>query len=179
MAEGWGLAGRESIRGTGAASARCIAMAPRLKVFSWSDGFHAFSVAASSRPKALAAWGIERDIFRDGLAREIHEGPDYDAALARPGEVVERGLAVDVGEMAPRRSSKADARSRAAKEKVEALQADLDALDRRQGEERDALEAEAQRIARALSDLAARQERDRDRLAKRIRKARENSRSDG
>jgi hypothetical protein len=42
-----------------------------LKVFSWSDGFHAFTVAASSRPKALAAWGMSRDIFKDGLAHEI------------------------------------------------------------------------------------------------------------
>ncbi len=45
-------------------------MAPRLKVFEWSDGFHRFTVAAASRPKALAAWGIHQDIFASGLARE-------------------------------------------------------------------------------------------------------------
>lgn len=77
-------------------------MAPRLKVFEWSDGFHRFTVAASSRPKALAAWGIEQDIFASGLAREAEETEDEAAARARPGTVIERGLAVDVGQISPR-----------------------------------------------------------------------------
>nr|WP_314435032.1 hypothetical protein [uncultured Brevundimonas sp.] len=45
-------------------------MAPRLKVFRWSDGFHAYSVAVSSRPKALSAWGSGQDLFATGLAAE-------------------------------------------------------------------------------------------------------------
>ena len=66
-------------------------MAPRLKVFEWSDGFHRFTVAASSRSKALAAWGIQQDIFASGLAREAVETEDEAAARARPGTVIERG----------------------------------------------------------------------------------------
>lgn len=154
-------------------------MAPRLKVFSWSDGFHAFTVAASSRPKALAAWGMERDIFASGLAREIKEGPDYDAALERPGEVIERGLAVDVGEVAPRRKPKAKAASskpagssKADRERVRALEAELRALEREQAAARRDLEAEAARVARALDSLSARQRRERDRLGERLEKAR-------
>jgi len=76
-------------------------MAPKLKVFEWSDGFHRFTVAATSRPKALAAWGIQQDIFASGLAREAPEAEDAEAARARPGVVVERGLAVDVGKASP------------------------------------------------------------------------------
>ena len=72
-------------------------MAKRLKVFTWSDGFHAFTVAVSSRPKALEAWGSKQDLFATGLASELSGGPDYEAALAAPGEVIERGLAIDVG----------------------------------------------------------------------------------
>lgn len=79
-------------------------MAPRLKVFEWSDGFHRFTVAASSRSKALAAWGIQQDIFASGLAREAVETEDEAAARARPGTVIERGLAVDVGKIGSRRS---------------------------------------------------------------------------
>lgn len=79
-------------------------MAPRLKVFEWSDGFHRFTVAASSRSKALAAWGIQQDIFASGLARETVEAEDEAAARARPGTVIERGLAVDVGKIGSRRS---------------------------------------------------------------------------
>ena len=72
-------------------------MAAKLKVFTWSDGFHAFTVAASSRPKALEAWGATQDLFKTGLAHEVEEGADRDAALASPGAVISRGLSVDVG----------------------------------------------------------------------------------
>ncbi len=74
-------------------------MAKRLKVFTWSDGFHAFTVAVSSRPKALEAWGSKQDLFATGLASELSGGPDYEAALAAPGQVIERGLAIDVGKI--------------------------------------------------------------------------------
>jgi len=79
-------------------------VAPRLKVFEWSDGFHRFTVAASSRPKALAAWGIQQDIFASGLAREAVENEDEAAARARPGTVIERGLAVDLGRIGSRQA---------------------------------------------------------------------------
>ena len=157
-------------------------MAPRLKVFTWSDGFHAFTVAASSRPKALAAWGMERDIFASGLAREIDSGPDYEAALKAPGEVIERGLSIDVGEAKPRRKPGAKARtsapakrpapSRAARERVRALEAELKTMAREQAAARRELEAEAARIARSLDDLEARARRDRDRLEHRLETAR-------
>lgn len=155
------------------ALAACPAMAPRLKVFTWSDGFHAFTVAASSRAKALAAWGIKRDIFIDGLAHELAEGPDHDAALARPGDVIERGLSVDVGEIRRKTAPKRKAGpSRALRDKVRALQSDLDELDRRQAEERGALEAEAKRIDAALAAQSKAHQRDRDRLAARLKEAR-------
>lgn len=161
-----------------AAAVRCLAMAPRLKVFTWSDGFHAFTVAASSRPKALAAWGMERDIFASGLAREIADGADYEAALARPGEVIERGLAVDVGEVAPRRKPKRAAAAKrpgpspAARERVRTLEAELRSLEREQAAARRELEAEAARIARARERLEQAQKRERDRLQARLDKAR-------
>ncbi len=79
-------------------------MAPRLKVFEWSDGFHRFTVAASSRPKALAAWGIQQDIFASGLAREAVETEDEAAARARPGTVIERSLAVDLARIGSRQA---------------------------------------------------------------------------
>ena len=81
----------------------------RLKVFTWSDGFHAFTVAATSRPKALKAWGMTQDIFKSGLAREITDGPTFDAARAQPGEVIQTGEALDPGEIsnAPRRRREA------------------------------------------------------------------------
>lgn len=84
----------------------------KLKVFTWSDGFHAYTVATTSRAKALAAWGVTRDLFKDGDAAELTTGADYDTALAQPGETVRRGLSVDVGKVSsvkkPKASSKTD-----------------------------------------------------------------------
>lgn len=139
-------------------------MAPRLKVFTWSDGFHAYPVAVSSRAKALAAWGVEQDLFGTGLAHEIRSGPDFDAALAAPGEVLKRGEAIEAGKLSraaqPRKPKDATA---AQKAKVRDLEARLDTLDDvfASGEEerakaRDALEQE---------DAAARDRYERDRSA--------------
>jgi hypothetical protein len=93
-------------------------MVARLKVFSWSDGLHAYTVATSSRAKALAAWGFKRDLFKDGEAEEIRAGADHDRALASPGVTIKRGLGASAGQVEalkpskpkrqPPRSSKAD-----------------------------------------------------------------------
>ena len=146
-------------------------MAPRLKVFTWSDGFHAFTVAASSRPKALAAWGVAQDLFKSDLAHEIDTGPDREAALKRPGEVIERGLSVDLGRIGPARKPKGP--SPAARRKAAALEADLAELDRSQAEALAALDTEARAIARRRAKLEKTQKATRDRLAARLKAARD------
>lgn len=50
-------------------------MAQKLKVFTWSDGFHAHTVAVSSRPKALAAWGVSQDIFKSASPARFTTAP--------------------------------------------------------------------------------------------------------
>ena len=130
-------------------------MARKLKVFCYSDGFHSWTVASSSRSKALEAWGVKRDLFKDGSAKEIDIGPDREAALASPGELIERGLAVDIGKVertaAPKKAKRAS--------DVKALEAELAALDEAQAEEKAALEAERQaldrRQAKARDELKA------------------------
>jgi len=57
----------------------------KLKVFAWSNGLKTYAVATTSRPKALAAWGIHQDLFADGTAREIDEPALVKAATAQPG----------------------------------------------------------------------------------------------
>ncbi|HST92202.1 MAG TPA: hypothetical protein VLJ13_08380, partial [Brevundimonas sp.] len=112
---------------------RYAAMARALKVFCYSDGFHSWTVAAPSRAKALAAWGVKRDLFKDGSAREVTEGGDRDAALAAPGELIERGLTVDIGKIEKTRAPKPKPkppRAPNAKDvaRAEALEAELSAL---------------------------------------------------
>lgn len=147
-------------------------MAPRLKVFRWSDGFHAYSVAVSSRPKALEAWGSEQDLFAAGLASEVKAGADFDAAMAAPGEVIRRGESIDVGkiERAPRRAAPRGP-SAARKRKIEALEKEVERLDQERAATLGALDDEISalqgRRASAEADLTAQREA----AAARLRKA--------
>lgn len=148
-------------------------MAPRLKVFTWSDGFHSHPVAVSSRAKALAAWGVEQDLFKSGYAREVTSGPDYEAAMASPGEVMRRGETIDVGRVSPaRKPSKPAGPTTAQKAKVKKLEADLAALDVAwQAEEAELSEAR-ELLERKAQQAAARHERDRAALRGRLSNAR-------
>ena len=150
-------------------------MAPKLKVFCYSDGFHSWTVAASSRAKALAAWGVKRDLFKDGSAKEIDIGPDREAALASPGALIERGLAVDIGKVeratAPKvkKPRPSDAKAKA---KVEALEAELAGLDETHERERAALEAEQAALDKRAAGLARRRTKARDDLKAKLKAAR-------
>ena len=149
-------------------------MARALKTFRYSDGLHAWTVAASSRVKALAAFGVTRDLFKDGSAREVDSGPDVEAALKAPGELIERGLAVDIGTVrrtaAPKpRKAASNARAKA---KVEALEAELAALDAGQAEARAALEAKRAALEVEAAALETAQARARDAVKARLKAAR-------
>lgn len=56
----------------------------RLKVFQARMGFHDSVVATTSRPKALAAWGVRQDLFAEGMARESDDPKAIAAALKHP-----------------------------------------------------------------------------------------------
>jgi len=154
-------------------------MAAKLKVFTWSDGFHAFTVATTSRPKALEAWGSRQDLFASGLASPLTEGPDFDAALASPGQVIERGLAVDIGKVSKAgrlsrpageaRKTKAKAKIRA---RLEALEAKLAALDTTHAETVAGLDAAAAKIEADRAEAEASYGTQRKALVSDLRKAR-------
>ena len=123
----------------------------KLKVFTWSDGFHAYTVATTSRAKALAAWGVTRDLFKDGDASELSAGVDRDAALAQPGETIRRGLSVDVGKVSPVKRPKTPSRTDLARvAKLERELADLTAGHRTAVAELDERRARLEREAAEL-----------------------------
>ena len=64
-------------------------MPARLKVFAARIGFFDTVVAASSQKAALEAWGMNQDLFREGLARAVDD-PDALVALEQPGVVLKR-----------------------------------------------------------------------------------------
>jgi hypothetical protein len=147
-------------------------MAAELKVFTWSDGFHAFTVATSSRPKALEAWGSKQDLFATGLASQLSGGPDYEAALASPGEVIERGLAIDVGKIGKAKPAKPRGPSKAKAAKIEKLQAALADLDERHQAVMADFEEQQAALSQARQEAEATYETDRKSLAADLKKAR-------
>jgi hypothetical protein len=137
-------------------------MAARLKVFTWSDGFRRYTVAASSRAKALEAWGFHRDLFKTGDAQEITSGDDYREALAHPGASVERGLSIDTGKIKLKTPPRAKPEPKPAApsardlERVSRLQAQIDSLDK----DFESAKADIERRRQALEAQAARAEAD-------------------
>ena len=145
----------------------------RLKVFTWSDGFHAFTVATSSRPKALNAWGMTQDIFKSGLAREITDGPTFDAAQALPGEVIQTGEAIDPGALskAPRRD-RPSGPTPAQKARAAELEGQLERLDTAHATQSGNLEAEIAGLQKQRSVLEENYETTRRDLVTRLKAAR-------
>lgn len=134
-------------------------MARAPKVFTWSDGFHRYTVAATSRAKALAAWETDRDLFKEGVAEEAPDTPDAKAALAAPGAVIRRaegGLKAAVDKLPKPKPKTIDAAAETKRKK--ALVAAEAALEAAEAEQRDA-EADLEQRRRALAAEAAALER--------------------
>ncbi len=151
-------------------------MAARLKVFCWSDGLHAYTVAASSRAKALATWGFNRDLFKDGEARQIQDGADHDRALASPGVTVKRGLGASAGEVSALTPSKPRRRppgpSQADLKRVARLQDEIAALTEDRQAKIAAIEVERAALAKTQERLSAAFETRRAVLEERLKTAR-------
>lgn len=63
---------------------------PRLKVYRAQMGFADTVVAAPNQKAALQAWGARQNLFGEGLAAVTEEPAAVKAALAHPGEVLQR-----------------------------------------------------------------------------------------
>lgn len=61
-----------------------------LKVYVTHIGVHEVIVAAVSQRDALAAWGIERNLFSSGRAYDTRDKDVCAVALASPGQVFAR-----------------------------------------------------------------------------------------
>ena len=132
-------------------------MAARLKVFVTSDGLTDYVVAASSRAKALAAWGVRQDVFKEGQAHETDDPALLKAALARPGEVLRKpaGARATLAKLKPAKPAKPAGPTKAQLKKVsdlEAKLADLDAAHERALADIDARRAALDRQRQALDD---------------------------
>jgi len=131
-------------------------MAARLKVFVTSDGLTDYVVAATSKPKALAAWGSHQDLFKTGLAHETDDAELVKAATASPGEVLRRpaGTRGELADLKPAKRPKAKVGTPAPEKPKEPSKA---ALKRVADLEKklDQLEAEYAKAAKKIEDRRA------------------------
>jgi hypothetical protein len=129
-------------------------MPPRLKVFVTSDGLTDYVVATTSRPKALAAWGVRQDLFKEGRAHETDDPELAAAARASPGEVLRRpaGTRAELSKARPPKPPpKPKGPSKAALKRVADLERRLAALDA-------AHEKVVEKLARERAELDRRAE---------------------
>jgi hypothetical protein len=141
-------------------------VAPRLKVFVTTDGLTDYVVATNSRAKALAAWGVRQDLFREGRARETDEAELVKAARAQPGEVLRRpaGTRAGLAKARPAGKAKPAGPSKAALKRVADLERKLDALEAAQAKARARLAAQRADLDHQQTALEAAQAVERKRL---------------
>lgn len=130
-------------------------MAARLKVFVTSDGLTDYVVATTSRAKALAAWGVRQDVFKEGRAHETDDPELVKAAAAQPDQVLRRpsgGRDVLKALKVPRPAKPAGP-SKAALKKVADLEARLSTLEAAHRRAAAELEGKKAVLDQELADL--------------------------
>jgi hypothetical protein len=65
-------------------------MPRKLKVYQTSQGFYDLAIAAPSMKAALEAWGANSNLFHQGFATEAKDDDVIEAAMAKPGIVLQR-----------------------------------------------------------------------------------------
>ena len=150
-------------------------MAARLKVFVTSDGLTDYVVAVSSRAKALAAWNVRQNLFKEGQAHETDDRALVKAALKQPGQVLRRaaGSRGDLAKLKPAKTATPPGPTKAQRRKVADLEAQLAALDRSQARARAKLEAKRDELDRRLAAVAADHAAERKRLDEKLSAARQ------
>jgi uncharacterized coiled-coil protein SlyX len=146
----------------------------KLKIFITSDGLTDYVVATTSKAKALAAWGVHQDLFKDGAARETDDPALVKAATAQPDEVLQRkaGASVQLKAIKAAPAPKKKGPSPAALKKVADLEARMTALEDRWAEQTAALDtARADLDAREAREQAS-HEAERAKLSNQLSKAR-------
>ena len=70
-------------------------MPRKLKVYQTSLGFFDLAIAAPSMKAALEAWGAGSNLFHQGVAKESDDRKVIDAAMGKPGIILQRPVGTD------------------------------------------------------------------------------------
>lgn len=151
-------------------------MAPRLRVFVTSDGLTDYVVAVSSKAKALEAWGVRQDVFKEGAAHQTDDPDLMKAALAQAGEVLRRpaGTRETMAKVKKATTTKrASGPSKVQLKKAAMLERQLTALDTAHDRAAAALERARADLDRREEDLHAAHETQRGKLEASLNAARQ------
>ena len=150
-------------------------MAAKLKVFVTSDGLTDYVVAVSSKAKALAAWGVRQDVFKEGAAHETDDHELVKAATAKPGEVLRRpaGTRHELAKLKPAKAAKPAGPTKAQLKKIADLEKQLADFDADHDREAAAMERARADLDRREEALHARHEARRAKLEAALKAARE------
>jgi hypothetical protein len=150
-------------------------MAARLKVFVTSDGLTDYVVAVSSRAKALAAWGVRQDVFKEGQAHETDDPALVKAAMAQPGEVLRKPASAraTLVKLKPAKAAKPAGPTKPQLRKVADLAAKLADLDAAHERALAGIEAERAALDRRRKTLDERHAAQRAKLQASLKAARE------
>lgn len=162
-------------------------MARKLKVYAAEiDGLHEWIVAAPNQTEALAALGVNQNLFQQGLARSTDDPAAIRAAEACPGVALRRlkgskaafrpGQA-DTGEAWARAAKAAGVSARRKKprrdrSRLDAAGAALEAFEAEAEAEQDRLNDEIEALERRRQALINQKAQDRVRLTKALESAR-------
>jgi len=172
-------------------------MARKLKTYQTSVGFFDLAVAAPSMKAALQAWGADRNLFHDGMAKESDDPDVVAATMASPGVVLRRPVGSNrkhqpraIAPAAARKAARAvereeqrrereRAQQEAARQKarerrqraVAKAQAALDAARERHEKNAAAIEAEREAVEKRSQAEEARWAKERVRLEAALREA--------
>jgi len=158
-------------------------MAAKLKVFVTSDGLTDYVVAVSSKGKALAAWGVRQDVFKEGAAYQTDDPVLVEAATAKPGEVLRRPAgtleqlsrlkSIKSPKPKPEKAAKPAGPTKAQLKKIATLEKQLAALDAEHDDAAAAMERARADLDRREEALHARHEARRAKLEDALNLARE------
>ena len=70
-------------------------MPRKLKVYQTSLGFFDLAIAAPSMEATLEAWGAGSNLFHQGVAKESDDRKVIDAAMEKPGIILQRAVGSD------------------------------------------------------------------------------------
>ena len=150
-------------------------MAAKLKVFVTSDGLTDYVVAVSSKAKALTAWGVRQDVFKEGAAHQTDDPELVKAATAKPGEVLRRpaGTRDQLAKLKLAKPAKPAGPTKAQLKKIADLEKQFADFDADHDREAAALERARADLDRREEALHARHEARRAKLEAALKAARE------